>query len=270
MYTNGLKDRYGSPLLSLRDINNKFKSEVVFGDGENNVTISNGNVATSSGVSATQFIQVLPLGVKTALGADAYGLQVSTQGGLQLWGTHFLQGDEWSDTALKIQHRNLALYGDHTEPTTLSFDNANVVEFKVMPNDGSGANNSQGAIFDFSAWQWDNDSHTTKNGNCPVQILKNNSGSLVDRSVLNRSESDSRYSQLHSENTLTETNKFEKTIIAEDGVHASGGDVVISGGVLSFEDLVDGTVVERSGAGGYQYVQGMPVKFENGVCYDIG
>lgn len=269
MYTNGLKDRYGSPLLSQRDINNKFKSEVVFGDGENNVTISNGNVATSSGVSATQFIQVLPLGVKTALGVDAYGLQVSTQGGLQLWGTHFLQGDEWSDTALKIQHRNLALYGDHTEPTTLSFDNANVVEFRVMPNDGSGANNGQGAIFDFSAWQWDNDSHTTKNGNCPVQILKNNSGSLVDRSVLNRSESDSRYSQLHSENTLTETNTFEKTINANDGVHVTG-DVFVSEGALTFEDLIDGTVVERSGASGYQYIQGMPVKFENGACYDIG
>ena len=315
MYTNGLKDRFGSPLVSQRDVNKTLEeyalktdindietglsvvSTIVSdhsGDKKIHITSSEHEGLTSliseknnfagknssntwtqtntfnSDVVVGNNFTVLPLGTKTALGADAYGLHVSSTGGVQLWGTHFLQGDEWSDIALKIQHRNLALYGDHTEPTTLSFDNANVVEFKVMPDDGSGANNGQGAIFDFSAWQWDNDSHTTKNGNCPVQILKNNSGSLVDRSVLNRSESDNRYAQLNSENTLTETNTFEKTIIAEDGVHASGGDVVISDGVLTFEDLVDGTVVERSGASGYQYVQGMPVKFENGVCYDIG
>ena len=259
MYTNGLKDRFGSPLISKRD-GDKIYSQL---DGNNTFT---GNNTFDTGIS------VLPLGATTITGQAAYGLSISppsadgTSGGLQLWGTHFMQGDEWSDNALKIVHNNLALFGNHQFPTSLTFDNANVVEFKVMPDDGSTANNGQGAIFDFQAWQWDNDGHTTMNANCPVQILKNNSGSLVDRSVLNRSESDSRYSQLHSENTLTETNTFAKTIIAEDGVHASGGDVVISGGALTFEDLVDGTVVERSGAGGYQYVQGMPVKFENGVC----
>ena len=180
-----------------------------------------------------------------------------------------MQGDEWSDTALKIVHNNLALFGNHQSPTSLTFDNANVVEFKVMPDDGSSANNGQGAIFDFSAWQWDNDSHTSKNSNCPVQILKNNSGSLTDRSLLNLSESDARYVQLHSENTLTETNTFDKTIIANDGVNVTG-DVFVSNGSLTFEDLIDGTVVERSGATGYQYIQGIPTKFENGVCYDIG
>ena len=37
-----------------------------------------------------------------------------------------------------------------------------------------------------------------------------------------------------------------------------------------FEDLVDGTVVDSSGASGYQYLPRIPVTFENGVCYDIG
>lgn len=262
MYTNGLKDRFGSPLISKRD-------------GDKNYSQLNGNNTFTGNNTFITGISVLPLDATTITGQAAYGLSISppsedgTSGGLQLWGTHFIQGDEWSNNALKIVHNNLALFGNHQFPTSLTFDNANVVEFKVMPDDGSSANNGQGAIFDFQAWQWDNDEHTTMNSNCPVQILKNNSGSLVDRSVLNRSESDSRYSQLHSENTLTETNTFEKTINANDGVHVTG-DVFVSEGVLTFEDLVDGTVVERSGASGYQYVQGIPVNFENGVCYDIG
>lgn len=78
------------------------------------------------------------------------------------------------------------------------------------------------------------------------------------------------YVYTDEDNTLLGKNTFEKTIITEDGVHASGGDIVISNGVLTFEDLVDGTVVRRSGASGYQYVPGIPGNFENGVCYDIG
>ena len=220
--------------------------------------------------------QALPLGTTTVTGQPAYGISVTppsadrTSGGLQLWGVQFAQGDEWSDNALKIVHTELALFGNHQAPCSLTFDNANVVNFKVMPDDGSTANNGQGAIFDFQGWQWDNDSHTSKNANCPVQILKNNAGELVDRSLLNKSELDARYAQLHSENTLTETNTFEKTIIAEDGINATSGDIVVSEGVITFEDLIDGTVVERSGATGYQYVEGMPTSFENGVCYDIG
>jgi hypothetical protein len=255
------------------DTNNTFTGENTF---EGAISIENGGITchdeiyTIGGLNSDGYIQACPLGANTILGAPAYGLHVSHEQGVQIWGTHFLQGDEWSKNTLKIQHNELGLFGDHLHPISLTFDNANVVNFKVKPDDGSTANAGQGAIFDFQAWQNDDATGVTMNSNCPVQILKNNSGSLVDRSVLNLSESDSRYSQLQSENTLTETNTFEKTIIAEDGVHASGGDVVISSGVLTFEDLVDGTVVERSGAGGYQYVQGMPVKFENGVCYDIG
>lgn len=220
--------------------------------------------------------QALPLGTTTVTGQPAYGISVSPpsedkkSGGLQLWGVQFTQGDEWSDNALKIYHNELALFGNYQAPCSLTFDNANVVNFRVMPDDGSAANNGQGAIFDFQGWQWDNDTHDTKNSNCPVQILKNNAGELVDRSLLNKAESDARYAQLHSENTLTETNTFEKTIIAQDGVNATSGDIVVSDGVITFEDLVDGTVVERSGASGYQYVEGMPTSFNNGVCYDIG
>jgi len=87
--------------------------------------------------------------------------------------------------------------------------------------------------------------------------------------LISKRDGDKNYSQLNGNNTLTETNTFEKTINANDGVHVTG-DVFVSEGVLTFEDLVDGTVVERSGASGYQYVQGVPVNFENGICYDIG
>ena len=175
------------------------------------------NGAVTSGASSSvtfgNNFSVLPLGTTTALGAPACGLHVSSTGGVQIWGTHFLQGDEWSNNALKIQHRNLALFGDHTAPTTLTFDNANTIEFKVMPNDGSGANAGQGAIFDFSAWQWDNDSHTTKNGNCPVQILKNNSGSLTSRSLLNKSELDANYAAKSSyDSFVSSTNSSISTI----------------------------------------------------------
>lgn len=169
---------------------NKYLKE---GDvSDNSATLDGNNVFTGYNTFSSG-VQALPLGTKTALGADAYGLHVSSTGGVQIWGTHFLQGDEWTNNALKIQHRNLALLGDHTAPTTLTFDNANTIEFKVMPNDGSTANDGQGAIFDFSAWQWDNDSHTTKNSNCPVQILKNNAGTLTERSLLNKSELDANY-----------------------------------------------------------------------------
>ena len=220
--------------------------------------------------------QALPLGATTVTGQPAYGISVTPpsadkkSGGLQLLGIQFTQGDEWSNNALKIVHNELALFGNHQAPCSLTFDNANAVNFKVMPDDGSTANNGQGAIFDFQGWQWDNDSHTSKNANCPVQILKNNAGELVDRSLLNKSELDARYAQLLSENTLTETNTFEKTIVAQDGINATSGDIVVTEGVIAFEDLVDGTVVERSGASGYQYVEGTPTSFENGICYDIG
>jgi hypothetical protein len=48
--------------------------------------------------------------------------------------------------------------------------------------------------------------------------------------------------------------------------------LVDSNGALTFVDSVDGTVIdyENHSATGYQYVEGMPISFENGVCYDIG
>jgi hypothetical protein len=71
-------------------------------------------------------------------------------------------------------------------------------------------------------------------------------------------------------NTFTETNTFSKAVTAQNGITASGGDVLISNGILTFEDLIDGTVIERSGASGYQYIEGVPTSFNNGICYDIG
>lgn len=49
-----------------------------------------------------------------------------------------------------------------------------------------------------------------------------------------------------------------------------GNNVLVSGGAVIFEDLIDGTVIDASGATGYLYVKEMPITFENGVCYDIG
>ena len=49
--------------------------------------------------------------------------------------------------------------------------------------------------------------------------------------------------------------------------------VLVDGsGILSFTDGIDGTIIdfENKQATGYQYVEGMPTSFENGVCYDIG
>ena len=137
-----------------------------------------------------------------------------TSGGLQLWGVQFAMGDEWSETALKIVHNNLALFGDHQSPCSITFDNANEVNFRVMPNDGSGANDGQGAVYDFQAWQWDNNQHNTKNANCPVQILKNNAGVLTDRSLLNKSELDENYIIANEDNkhiveTLNDTLSVE-------------------------------------------------------------
>ena len=362
-------------------------------------------VTSEMGFVTEGALSVAPLGVTTALGADAYALKVSKSEGVQLWGTHFMQGDEWSGNALKIVHNELALFGNHQAPCSLTFDNANVVNFRVMPDDGSGANDGQGAIFDFSAWQWDNDNHDSKNANCPVQLLKNNAGSLTERSVLNKAELDenyiianednkhivdtlnetidttgeyatgwvqlktntntwsiwigeygpyqitqsgtlhaqdwsnfinsqnipyeaypisedpyettfvikaknpgaascvpfgfgtilgnrdtdqvgysgetlelptenikkidflsdaqTRFAQRSTDNTFSGANTFEQTVTAKE-------DIIVTNGIITFEDLIDGTVVERSGASGYQYVQGIPTSFNNGVCYDIG
>lgn len=46
--------------------------------------------------------------------------------------------------------------------------------------------------------------------------------------------------------------------------------LVSDGGYISFQDGIDGTVIERSGASGYRYNREIPITFENGVCYDIG
>lgn len=43
-------------------------------------------------------------------------------------------------------------------------------------------------------------------------------------------------------------------------------------GLLSFEDTIDGTVIDtiNPNASGYRHIPGIPGSFDNGVCYDIG
>lgn len=71
------------------------------------------------------------------------------------------------------------------------------------------------------------------------------------------------YAYTDTSNIFNETNTFNQTIVAKENIF-------VSNGAIAFEDLIDGTVIERSGASGYQYVEGMPTSFNNGVCYDIG
>ncbi|MBQ7023267.1 MAG: hypothetical protein IJN29_06780 [Akkermansia sp.] len=130
-------------------------------------------------------LAVLPLGVKTAMGADGYGLSVSADGGLQLWGTHFLQGDAHADTTLKIVHNSLSL--GSTDTAAIGFDYANTVTFRTFPNDGGTANDKAGGVYRFEAWQWSDDSHTSKE-EMAVDVRKPNAGTLCNESLLNRAE----------------------------------------------------------------------------------
>lgn len=199
-------------------------------DGQNIETIFNdfaklneANTFTANNTFSVG-LQVLPLGTTTMSGQDAYGLSIAppnedgTAGGLQLWGVQFSMGDEWSETALKINHPQLALFGTSAIPTTISFDNANVVEFKTMPDDGS----ATGVTYDFQSWQWTDDTHTDKTNTAPVQILKNNAISLNEKSVLNMGESDNRYytklqsddryAEIDSDNIFHGDNSFDGNI----------------------------------------------------------
>lgn len=136
-------------------------------------------------------INVLPLGVKTPLGADAFGLSVSASGGLQLFGTHFLKGDIFTDESLKVTSNNLSLYS--TDSATISFDYANKSIFRSMPNDGTEG------TYEFQCWQWTDDSHTSKK-QAGVKLIKASQVSpLQDDSVLNKAEADSLYAGLVGE-----------------------------------------------------------------------
>lgn len=194
-------------------------------------------------------IKVLPLGTTTLSGQDAYGLSIAppsadgTSGGLQLWGVQFSQGDEWSQAALKINHPQLALYGTSAMPSSLSFDNANVVEFKTMPDDGGAV----GVTYDFQSWQWTDDSHSDKTNTAPVQILKNNAISLTEKSVLNMSESDNRYytkaqsddkyAEIFSDNIFHGDNSFDGSIYVIGSANFNGS--VKKGGTADDNEILN-------------------------------
>lgn len=97
--------------------------------------------------------------------------------------------------------------------------------------------------------------------------LESTLSNYVKTSTLNTTLSG--YASKTAANTFTETNTFNKSIAAAAGL-VSNSDIFVSGGILTFEDVTDGTVTTRTGATGYQYVTGMPTAFNNGMCYDIG
>lgn len=136
-------------------------------------------------ITASAGLHVLPLGTKTAMGADACGLSVSASGGLQLFGTHFMIADPFSDTALKICNPELAVYS--TDTAAIGFDYANKVMFRSMPNDGTEG------TYEFQCWQWSDNTHTSKKA-AGVKLLKESQVSALEgNSVLNKSELDAHY-----------------------------------------------------------------------------
>lgn len=201
-------------MISLSDAN----VDVVGVDENLNVTVRAID-AIFGGVAGTGSLSVLPLGTKTAMGADAYGLSVSATGGLQLFGTHFLRGDIWTDASLKVITNNVSLYS--TDEAAIGFDYANKVIFRTMPNDGTEA------MFELQAWQWDNDSHSSKSPSAGVTLLKPSQvSSLVPNSVLNMQEGDARWLRLTG-GTLTGNLILSKGLIAKSNVV---GELTISGG----------------------------------------
>lgn len=147
--------------------------------------IVDGKIILNNVIQVKDGIHVLNLARTTALGAAAYGLSVSASGGLQLFGTHFMIGDPFSDTALKIVNPELAVYSSDT--AAIGFDYANKVIFRSMPNDGTEG------TYEIQCWQWEDESHTSKK-EAGVKLLKASQVSeLEDYSVLNKSENDTLY-----------------------------------------------------------------------------
>lgn len=143
----------------------------------------------------TEKVNILNLCRKTALGADAYAIHASRDGGLQLWGTHFFQGSVISDNTLKVVHNNISLAS--TDEAFLGFDYANEVNFWTFPNDGTEA------TYCFGALQWGDHSHTWYK-EAGVRLVKNNQvSSISELDVLNAGEGDKRwigfYTDLHSD-----------------------------------------------------------------------
>lgn len=240
----------------------------------NTFTSFTGNVEVNGGLAVQNKapllrvgVDVLPLGTKTALGADAYGLHVSASGGLQLFGTHFMIGDPFSDTALKIVNPELAVYSSDT--AAIGFDYANKVIFRSMPNDGTEG------TYEIQCWQWEDESHTSKK-EAGVKLLKASQVSeLEDYSVLNKAELDANYSalsltttvnnhtgdstihvtsaektkianaaQLNSANNFRATNQFHMPLYANSDFYVSGqaqfnGTTTFNGEVF-FNHVVDG------------------------------
>lgn len=192
------------------------------GSGSGDALLSGANTFTGSNVFVNDF-SVLPLGQTTVLGAPAYGLHVSASGGLQLFGTHFMLSDMWSDNSLKVVNDAVCLTS--TGEAAIGFDYANKVVLRTMPNDGGAANDNAGAVYEFQGWQWGDDTHTERVA-CGVDLRKASAGVLGEDSVLNRAEGDARWVQSHliaaSNNHFT--NAAAMVVKTRDGSLSVGGD----------------------------------------------
>lgn len=233
----------------------------------NNDIHGTGNVVFDRYLTAKMGVLALPLGSKTINGEDAYGLSVTASGGLQLFGTHFLLGDIFSDNSLKIVSNNLSMYS--TGEAAISFDYANKSIFRSMPNDGTEG------TYEFQCWEWADDSHTSKTA-AGVKLLKASQVSdLEDNSVMNKAECDATYSplsltttvnshtgdsnihvtsaektkianaaQLNTANDFRATNQFHMPLYANSDFYVSGqaqfnGTTTFNGEVF-FNHVVDG------------------------------
>lgn len=160
-----------------------------------NLMVAKSGSTMTGALTINNDLKALPLGYTTSMGVPAYGLQVSSTYGLQLFGTHFLNGTLWGEDGLKIVNNNLSL--TTLDEAFISSDYANTTTFRAMPNDGTQA------TYQFQGWGWDDDSHTTKSPRLGVRLLKPNQATAIEmESVLNVSEGDNRWVSL-SGGTMT-------------------------------------------------------------------
>ena len=245
-YSKGEIDSVLGNFYSKGDINKSFtnyysKSEidssftgVVHKSGDeyvqgNKTFLNNVVVANNQGTAG---ITVLPLGTKTNLGADAYGLHVSAMGGLQLFGTHFLNGDLFEDSvtgydqAVKIIKNNVSV--SSTDLAAIGFDYANKVTFRTMPNDGNEA------TYALEAWQWTDDSHSRKAATAGVKFLKPSQKTAFEKSsVLNMEEGDARWGAPDLSTYLSKS-EASSTYLAKSDVQ----DTYVSKSEISYLDSI--------------------------------
>lgn len=129
------------------------------------------------GAGVSEELRLVALEGSTALGQQAYGLAVSRDEGLQLWGVH-LQPSEQFGGSLNIMASSVGLADPSGSGTiTLGFDSATTIRLATC--------SERGSTFIFSAGD-----------GADVQVRKATSAVLEADSLLNRTEGDARWASM--------------------------------------------------------------------------